>query len=48
MVGILGRWQRPVASSVAMDLLHWVMRIVLHRRTRKVIKMARKVHAVLT
>jgi hypothetical protein len=30
---ILAQWRRPVASSKALDLLHWAMRTVLYRRT---------------
>ncbi len=37
---ILARWQRPVASSKALDLLHWAMCTVLYRRTAKAINMA--------
>jgi hypothetical protein len=27
---ILARWRRPVASSKALDLLHWAMHVVLY------------------
>ncbi len=37
---ILAQWQRPVASSEALDLLHWVMRAVTYRRIAMAIKMA--------
>jgi hypothetical protein len=37
---ILARWRRPVASSKALDLLHWAMRAVLYRRTASAIIMA--------
>ncbi len=37
---ILAQWQRPVASSKALDLLHQVMRAVLYRRTATAINMA--------
>jgi hypothetical protein len=37
---ILARWRRPVASSQAMDLLHWAMRAVTYRRIAMAIKMA--------
>ncbi len=40
---ILAQWQRPVASSEVLDLLHWEMRVVLHRSTTTAIKMASKV-----
>jgi hypothetical protein len=36
----LARWQHPVASSEALDVLHWVMRPALHRRIRMVIEVA--------
>jgi hypothetical protein len=29
---ILAQWQRPVASSEALDLLHWAMRAVTYPR----------------
>ncbi len=37
---ILAWWRRPVASSKALDLLHWAMRVVLYRRTAAAINMA--------
>ncbi len=37
---VVARWQRPVASGVALDMLHWAMHFVLHRRTAMAIKMA--------
>ncbi len=37
---ILARWQRPVASSKALDLLHWAMHAVLYRCTAAAINMA--------
>ncbi len=37
---ILARWQRTVASSEALDLLHWVMRAVVYRRIAMAIKTA--------
>jgi hypothetical protein len=37
---VVTRWQRPVASGVALDMLHWAMRFLLHRRTTMAIKMA--------
>jgi hypothetical protein len=40
---ILARWQRPVASSEALDLLHWAMHVVTYRRNAMAIKMASKV-----
>jgi hypothetical protein len=40
---IVARWWRPVASTKALDLLYWAMRVVLYRPTAAAIKMARKV-----
>jgi hypothetical protein len=40
---ILAQWQHPVASSEALELLHWVMRVVIHRLITMAIKMASKV-----
>jgi hypothetical protein len=37
---ILAQWRRAVASSEALDLLHWAMRAVKYRRIAMVIKMA--------
>jgi hypothetical protein len=37
---ILDQWRRPVASSKALDLLHWAMHAVLYRRTAATINMA--------
>ena len=37
---VVARWQRPVASGVALGMLHWAMRFVLHRRTAMAIEMA--------
>ncbi len=37
---ILTRWRRPVASSEALDLLHWVMHAVTYRYIAMAIKMA--------
>jgi hypothetical protein len=37
---ILARWQRPVASSEALDRLHWAMCAVTYRRIAMAIKMA--------
>ena len=37
----LTRWQHPVASSEAQDVLHWVMHPALHHRIRMTIKTAR-------
>jgi hypothetical protein len=39
---ILAQWQLPVASSVAMDLLHRTMRTSLHRCITMTVKMASK------
>ncbi len=40
---ILAQWQCPVASTKALDLLHWAMGVVLYRRTTAAIEMATKV-----
>jgi hypothetical protein len=37
---ILARWGRPVASSEALDLLHWAMCAVTYRRIAMAIKTA--------
>ena len=37
---ILARWRRPVASSEALDLLHWAMLAVTYRCIAMTIKMA--------
>ncbi len=37
---VVARWQCPVASGVALDMLYWAMRFELHRRTAMAIKMA--------
>jgi hypothetical protein len=37
---ILAQWWCPVASSEALDLLHWAMRSVTYRRIAMAIKMA--------
>ncbi len=37
---ILAQWQRPVASSEAVDLLHWAMCAVTYRCIAMAIKMA--------
>jgi hypothetical protein len=37
---ILAQWWYPVASSEALDLLHWVMRAVMYRHIAMAIKMA--------
>jgi hypothetical protein len=37
---ILAQWQRPVASSEALDLLQWVMRAVTYRRIAMAIETA--------
>ena len=36
----VAQWRHPVASGVALDMLHWAMRFVLHQRTAMAIKMA--------
>ena len=38
---VVARWRRPVASGVALDMLHRAMRSVSHRRTAMTIEMAR-------
>ncbi len=40
---ILAQWRRPVASSEALDLIHWAMHTVTYQHVAMVIKMARKV-----
>jgi hypothetical protein len=40
---ILARWQRPVASREALDLLHWAMHAVTCRHIAMAIKTASKV-----
>ena len=40
---ILARWWRPVASSEALSLLHWAMRMVAYRCIAMAIKTASKV-----
>ncbi len=37
---VVARCRHPVASRVALDMLHWAMPPVLHRRTAMVIKTA--------
>ncbi len=37
---ILAQWRRPVASSEALDFLHWAMHVVTYRRIAMAIKMA--------
>ncbi len=37
---ILAQWQRPVASSEALDLLHWAICAVTYRRIAMAIKTA--------
>jgi hypothetical protein len=37
---VLARCRRPVASGVALDMLHWVMHFVSHQWTAMAIKMA--------
>jgi hypothetical protein len=40
---IIAQWWHPVASTKALDLLHWGMHAVLYRRTAAAIKRASKV-----
>ncbi len=42
---VVARCWRPVASRVALDMLHWAMPSVLLRRIRKNFKMGRDVDA---
>ena len=37
---VVAQWQRPVASNVALDILHWAMPCALLQRLRMTIKMA--------
>jgi hypothetical protein len=37
---ILAQWQHPVASSEALDLLHWAMHMVMYQRIAMAIKTA--------
>jgi hypothetical protein len=39
MEGVVAQWQHPVASGVALDMLHWAMQAALHPRIRMAIKM---------
>jgi hypothetical protein len=40
LAAILAQWQHPVASSEALDLLHWAMCAVTYRRIAMAIKTA--------
>ncbi len=40
MEQVVAQWQRPVASKVALDMLHWAMHFVLHRHMAMAIEMA--------
>jgi hypothetical protein len=40
---LLALWQCPVASSEALDLLHWVMHAVMYQCIAMAIKMAKKI-----
>ena len=40
---VLAQWWHPVASSEALDLLRWAMRVVSYHRIAMAIKTARKV-----
>jgi hypothetical protein len=42
---ILAQWRRPVASSEALNLLHWALHAVLYQSTAAAINMASKVVA---
>jgi hypothetical protein len=37
---VVARSRRPVASGVALDMLHWAMRFISHLRTAMAIEMA--------
>jgi hypothetical protein len=43
LAAILARWQCPVTSTKALDLLYWATCAVSYRRTAGAIKMASKV-----
>jgi hypothetical protein len=43
LAAILAQWWRSVASTKALDLLHWAMRAVWYWHTAAAIKMASKV-----
>ncbi len=43
LAAILAQWRCLVASTKALDLLYWAMRVVLYRGTTAAIKMASKV-----
>ena len=43
LAAILAQWQHPVASSEALDLLHWGMHTVTYRRIAMAINTANKV-----
>jgi hypothetical protein len=40
MEQVVAQWQHPVASRVALDMLHWAIQAALHPRIRMAIKMA--------
>ena len=35
---VVAQWRHPVALGVALDMLHWAMRFILHRQTTMAIK----------
>jgi hypothetical protein len=37
---VVAQWRRPVAYKVALDILHWATRFILHWQTAMAIKMA--------
>jgi hypothetical protein len=37
---VVARWRHPVASRVALDMLHWAMRFLSHRQTAMAIELA--------
>jgi hypothetical protein len=41
---VVARWQRPVASEVALDMPHWAMLSLLLRRIGKAFETGRGVH----
>ncbi len=37
---VVAQWRHPVASRVALDMLHWAMSFLLHRQTAMAIELA--------
>ena len=44
---VFPQWRHPVASSEALDFLHWAMHAVLYRRIAMAIEMASKVGVLI-